>query len=137
MQTSAPSAPLASQISNLKSQIPSFLPAAPSAAAQGTTSANFPASAPSTSASSQDAIIPAADLKPLFDYIQDCRACQAQLTAAQSNLRDEQTRSASLTRERDAAITAAKGGSFWRRIARNARWLGIGAAAGALLAHSL
>jgi hypothetical protein len=95
-----------------------------------------PSSAPSSATpASQDAILPAADLKPLFDYIQDCRACQAQLAAAQSILRDEQTRSAALARERDAALTAAKGGTLWRRLARNARWLAIGAAAGALLSH--
>lgn len=85
-----------------------------------------------------DAIIPASDLKPLFNYIQDCRACQAQLAAAQSNLRDEQARSAALTREGDAAISASKGGTLWRRVVHNARWLAIGAAVGFLASrHAL
>ncbi|HXX20808.1 MAG TPA: hypothetical protein VEJ46_15495 [Candidatus Acidoferrum sp.] len=74
--------------------------------------------------------IPAADLKPLFDYVQDCRACQAELAAAQKNSADDAAKIAALTRERDAAITAAKGGSFLRRLRRNALWFAIGAAGG-------
>jgi hypothetical protein len=41
-----------------------------------------------------------------------------QLTAAKQNATD------------DAAVTAAKGGSFWLRLKRNAHWLAIGAAIG-------
>ena len=33
-------------------------------------------------------------------------------------------------RQRDAALRAARGGGFWMRVKRNARWFGIGAAAG-------
>ncbi|HXZ14199.1 MAG TPA: hypothetical protein VEG64_17565 [Candidatus Sulfotelmatobacter sp.] len=75
--------------------------------------------------------IPASDLKPLYDYIQDCRACQAQLTSAKQNAADDAAKLAALTRERDAAIQAAKGGSFWMRLRRNARWFLVGATAGA------
>lgn len=75
----------------------------------------------------QSATIPAADLKPLFDYIQDCRSCQAQLSAAKADLADEQSREAALTRERDAAIRAAKGGTLYHRIKQNAKWLATGA----------
>jgi len=74
--------------------------------------------------------IPSADLKPLFDYVQNCRACQAQLAAAQKNSADDAAKISALTRERDAAITASKGGSFLRRLRRNALWFAIGAAAG-------
>jgi hypothetical protein len=74
--------------------------------------------------------IPAPDLKPLFDYVQDCRACQAQLVAAKQNALDEAAQITALTRERDAAVTAAKGGSFLRRLRRNALWFAIGAAVG-------
>jgi hypothetical protein len=74
--------------------------------------------------------IPASDLKPLFDYVQDCRACQAQLDAAKQNSADDTAKIAALTRERDAAITAAKGGTFFRRLKRNAVWFAVGAAAG-------
>jgi hypothetical protein len=75
--------------------------------------------------------IPAADLKPLFDYVQDCRSCQAQLAAAKQDSADNATKLAALTRERDAAVTTAKGGTFWQRLHRNALWFIIGAGAGA------
>ena len=51
--------------------------------------------------------LPGADLKPLYDFAVDCQACKTRLAAAQ-------------------------GGSAWRRVARAAKWLAIGAAAGAL-----
>ena len=74
--------------------------------------------------------VPAADLKPLFDFVQDCRACQAKLTTAQQDLKDEQAKNAALAAERDAAVKAAKGGSLWRRTARAAKWLAVGFAVG-------
>src|SRR5665213_1994852 len=62
------------------------------------------------------ASIPQADLKPLYDYVQDCRACNAKLATAQSDLTDEQAKVAALTTERDAANKALKGGSIWLRL---------------------
>jgi hypothetical protein len=85
---------------------------------------------------SAQAVIPAADLKPLYDFSLDCRACQAKLAAAQADLTDERAKTAVLTHERDEAVRAAKGGSVLRRIARNAKWLAIGAAAGAIAAKT-
>jgi type II secretory pathway pseudopilin PulG len=76
--------------------------------------------------------IPAADLKPLYDFVQDCRACQAQLAAAKLNTADDATKIAALMRERDAAIKAAKGGGVWLRLRRNALWFIVGAGAGAV-----
>ncbi len=75
--------------------------------------------------------IPSADLKPLYDYVQDCRACQAQLAAAKQNASDDAAKIAALTRERAAAVTASKGGTFWPRFRRNAEWFAVGAALGA------
>jgi hypothetical protein len=75
--------------------------------------------------------LPSADLKPLYDFVQDCRACQAQLTSVRADLADEQIKSAALFKERNAALTAAKGGSFWTRLKRNARWFALGAGFGA------
>ncbi len=77
---------------------------------------------------------PAADLKPLYDFALDCKACQAQLAAAQGDLKDEQVKEKSLSRERDDALRAAKGGSVLRRVVRAAKWFAIGAAAGAIAA---
>ena len=83
-----------------------------------------------------DAVLPAADLKPLYDFALDCKACQAKLAATQSDLTDEKTKTAALTKERNEAVTAAKGGSALRRIARAAKWFAIGAAAGAVAAKA-
>lgn len=85
---------------------------------------------------STQAILPAEDLKPLYDFTIDCKACQAKLATSQSDLADEQKKTAALTKERDAAVRIAKGGTAWRRIGRAAKWLLIGAAAGALAAKS-
>ena len=79
---------------------------------------------------------PAADLKPLYDFAADCKACQAKLGAAQADLADEKLKSQALGRERDDALQAAKGGSVLRRIARAVKWFAIGAAAGAIAARA-
>lgn len=79
-------------------------------------------------------MLPSADLKPLYDYAVDCQECKAQLSAAQGNLVDEQTKTQALTKERDSALQAARGGSTLRRIARATKWFAIGAAAGAVAA---
>ncbi len=80
--------------------------------------------------------IPQADLKPLFDAAEDCRACQLKLAAAQADLADETAKVAAATSERNAALKVAKGGSTWVRLRHAAKWLLIGAAAGALAARA-
>jgi hypothetical protein len=82
------------------------------------------------------AVIPAEDLKPLYDFALECKACQARLTAAQSDLTDERTKTAALTHERDDALRMARGGNAWRRIGRAAKWFAIGATAGAIAAKA-
>ncbi|MGC1491776.1 MAG: hypothetical protein WA798_10395 [Candidatus Acidiferrum sp.] len=93
--------------------------------------------AASTQDQSPDAVLPAADLKPLYDFAMDCKACQAKLAAAQGDLDDEKTENAALTKQRDAAVTAAKGGSALHRILRAAKWFALGAAAGAVAAKAV
>ena len=93
-------------------------------------------SKPSAKPLEPSAVIPAEDLKPLYDFTLDCKACQAKLAAAQADLIDERAKTAVLARERDEAVRAAKGGSLLRRIARNAKWLAIGAAAGTIAAKA-
>ena len=78
--------------------------------------------------------IPESDLKPLYDSLQECRACALERDATKKDLADEQARVAALTRERDAAITAAHGGTFWLRLKRGAKWFVIGVATGAAAA---
>jgi hypothetical protein len=80
---------------------------------------------------------PAADLKPLYDFAVECKACQAKLVAAQADLADEKGKTQALGRERDDALRVAKGGSVPRRIARAAKWFAIGAAAGAIAAKAV
>lgn len=98
------------------------------------------ASAQATSQSNQkapaNAVIPAADLKPLYDFTLDCQACQAKLSAAHNDLADEKTKTVALTKERDDAVRIVKGGSAWQRVTRAAKWFLLGAAAGAILAET-
>jgi hypothetical protein len=138
--------PITLQPSNTENVGARFI--APSA---GATSTNPPQSANAKPVASQtglpenpipkpgqpgDAILPAADLKPLYNFALDCKACQAKLAASQGDLNDEKVKTAALTKERDAAVQAAKGGSALRRIARAAKWFALGAAAGAVAAKA-
>jgi len=101
-----------------------------------------PPAAPGTSTSPDakpaetQAVIPADDLKPLYDFTLDCKACQDKLTTAQSDLTDEKSKTADLTKERDEALQIARGGNAWHRITRAAKWFFIGAAAGAIAAKT-
>lgn len=80
--------------------------------------------------------VPREDLKPLFDRLQDCRACQEQLAAAEQDLSDERAKVSALTIERDAAVKAARGGGFWARFRAGVKWFAIGGAMGALAASA-
>lgn len=82
------------------------------------------------------AAIPSEDLKPLYDFAVDCKACQAKLAAATADLADEKTKTQSLSRERDAALKLARGGSLRQRVGRALKWFAIGAVAGAIAAKS-
>jgi hypothetical protein len=81
-----------------------------------------------------NAVIPAEDLKPLYDFTIDCKACQSKLAAAQADLTDERQKTIALTRERDDALRIARGGNILRRITRAAKWFIIGAAAAGAIA---
>ena len=123
-------------------QVPLQLPAttsaseAPLAGTLANPSNKNPAKPLRPPAPEPQAVIPAADLKPLYDFAVDCNACQARLAATQSDLTDEKSKTATLTKERDAAIRTAKGGSALQRVARAAKWLLIGAVAGTLAARA-
>jgi hypothetical protein len=104
-------------------------------AAEGSPELESPAAATQTNQEAlpdaPSAQIPAADLKPLFDFVQDCRSCQAQLAAAKQDSTDNAAKLAAVTKDRDAAVATAKGGTFWQRLHRNALWFVVGAGAGA------
>ena len=110
-------------------EIPQLLPALPEPLML-----EIPPPTPEQPEPPAEATVPQADLKPLYDYLQDCRACEASLTVTRDDLADERTKLAALTVERDAAIRAARGGGFWSRLRRNTKWFVIGAAAGAIAA---
>ena len=78
----------------------------------------------------QPTTIPPEDLKPLYDFAVDCRACQARLATATADLADEKSKTEALSRERDAALKLAKGGSLRQRFQRALKWFAIGAAVG-------
>ena len=78
--------------------------------------------------------IPQADLKPLYDAAQDCRACESQVATLKADLSDEKTQLVAVSQQRDAAIKTAKGGTFWTRTRRAAKWFVAGALAGAVAA---
>jgi hypothetical protein len=80
--------------------------------------------------------VPQADLLPMFDHLEDCRACQERLATAQQDLNDERAKVSALTIERDAAVKAARGGGFWSRLRSNVKWFAIGGAMGALAASA-
>ncbi len=84
----------------------------------------------------QSATIPAADLKPLFDFAATCKECQAKLATLQQDKVDDGVKIGALTKERDEAVTAAKGGTKWQRLKRAGKWFLIGAAAGAVAAKA-
>lgn len=72
-------------------------------------------------------------------YFQDCEQCKLDRTKLQADAatREQQAQLAqktidSLKTERDTWKTTAKGGSFMQRLGRAAKWLAIGAGAGAV-----
>jgi type II secretory pathway pseudopilin PulG len=91
---------------------------------------------PNAPAPQTNAVIPAEDLKPLYDFTIDCKACQAKLATAQNDLTDERAKTTALAHERDDALRIARGGTVFRRITRAAKWFLIGAAAGAVAAKA-
>ncbi len=76
--------------------------------------------------------MPLEDLKPLYDFASDCKACRVRLAAALGDLKDEQSKTATVSRERDDALRVVKGGRLRHRIAVAAKWFALGAAAGAV-----
>jgi len=84
------------------------------------------------------ATIPQQDLAPIRNAVESCEECTKKLAVTQQDAaaKDQQLKFAgeqlsAAERERDAAIQAAKGGSLWTRLHRNAKWFAIGAGAAA------
>jgi hypothetical protein len=126
----------------LTSMPPAAAPASANAQSAGAGNSSASAGAPGVSSNAPPAVpstlapivanIPQADLKPLYDYLENCQATTLDDTTARKDLADEQTQVTALTQQRDAAVASAKGGSFWTRFRRGAKWFAIGAATGAI-----
>jgi hypothetical protein len=115
-------------------QIAQWIP--PQLATPAPITVNVPPATAANPAPDAVATIPQQDLPVLRNEIESCEECAVKLAAAQQDLvtMDQQLKLAgaqlsATQRERDAALTAAKGGSLWRRVQRNARWLAVGGAA--------
>jgi hypothetical protein len=86
-----------------------------------------PQAKPSLAAAvSGEAPLPAADIAPLYDYIQNCRECQLKLAAANTYLTDANSKLGAVTLQRDAALNANRQ-SFVSKLRDRALWLAIGA----------
>lgn len=82
--------------------------------------------------------IPQADLPALRNQVEACQECSVKLASAQkdvtslqSQLKDAGKQLSAVSKERDAAVKASKGGGFWSRVKRSVKFFAIGAAAGA------
>jgi hypothetical protein len=88
--------------------------------------------------------IPQQDLPQLRDYVESCKECTVKLAAAEGDAASKEKRLGvlqkqleAIERERDAAVKAAKGGGFWRRLWTRTKWFVVGAAAGAAVTRAL
>lgn len=86
------------------------------------------------------ATIPQPDLGPLRDFVSSCQVCSVRLHAAEQDLaaKNQQLKLAgeqlsAAMKQRDAALQAARGGGFWRRVGSAMKWFAIGAGTGAAL----
>lgn len=82
------------------------------------------------------------DAKKLADLAFSMQELQVKVESLEkeSKLKDEkilslQTQLANVTKERDVAVKAAKGGGFWRRTLTAAKYIGIGIGIGFAVAH--
>ena len=90
------------------------------------------------------ATIPKESIPQATAAIEECKECETKLAASVQNLADREAQMKlaqqqidSLKTQRDSALTAAKGGGFWKRLKSNVKWLVIGAAGGAIAAKTL
>lgn len=75
--------------------------------------------------------IPAADLKPLYDFGIACQECKATLATMKADRKDDAVKLAAVTKERDDAIATVKGGTKWTRFKRAAKIAGVFVVVGA------
>jgi hypothetical protein len=118
-------------------QIAAWIPQQPGF---GSLQLQAPAPTPANPSPEATASVPEAQLPELEQTIEKCGECSVKLSNAQQDLADrqEQLRLAgeqlsAVSRERDAALKAAKGGGFFTRAKRDLKWAAIGGALAYLL----
>lgn len=77
------------------------------------------------------AVIPAESVVPLYQRLAKCAEDDVLLAACQAGRADLEAKVEALETERDAAVKAARGGGFWKRLKANGKWFLLGAGAGA------
>jgi hypothetical protein len=77
--------------------------------------------------------IPHEDFQALLNYEITAKENAAKLAVAQQDIIDLQKQVVALTKQRDAAVQAAKGGTFWHRLKHTMKVAAIGAVVGAIL----
>lgn len=80
-------------------------------------------------------VIPKESVVPLFQELAKCKQQSTELDGCKATVADLKTKSTTLQSERDQAVAVVRGGTFWTRVKRNAEWLAIGAAVGAVAAR--
>lgn len=78
--------------------------------------------------------LPLPQLEAIRQFAITCEECKVSLAACSASLEAEQELSKLAREERDVAIKNMKGGGFWRRLARGAKWFGVGVVAGSITA---
>lgn len=97
--------------------------------------ADSPNSATSSETSGAVLSVPDADLKPLYDDLEDCRAATATAEALKRDLADTQQQLSEMTAERDIAMRNTSPTKRWRDIKRAAKWFAVGVALGMLFSR--
>jgi hypothetical protein len=80
--------------------------------------------------------IPPEDLKPLYDFAADCKACALKYADAQKTIADDQAKLKGKDDEVETWKAAAKGGTKWQRFTRAAKWIAIGVVSGYVAAKA-
>lgn len=80
----------------------------------------------------QDMVLVPENQKLLLEKLVDCQVCNIERAKLQADLAGADVKQKATEAQRDAALTEAHGGPFWKRVKSAAKWLVIGAAAGAI-----
>lgn len=73
----------------------------------------------------QSIAIPEEDILPLFQKLETCKEQEILLGACQADRIDLQVKAQLLTAERDQAVSTVRGGTFWQRFRKNAKWVAV------------